>query len=256
MTGRTRARLIAVGIATLLMAAATAGCTSAPPAHSASPTISTAGWPTAQLSHTGRTSPTLIVPTGARSLHLDFTCTYGLYSVGPSAAMDRRQGTCGGVQSFDFDVHAVAPGTRLAVDLVVPDDTRLAATLNFSTAPFVPDRVTAKQCAALSAIQEAYWNADQGHDHGDVSDEQWTQLTATAKTEIASLAAQAKARPSSAGLLGTVVPPIADWLTGAGDHPGGVVHAPLGDFTAAEALAGQICTANGTSMVIHSKYGG
>lgn len=259
MHGRGRrggAALIASGLTALLVGAALAACTAAQPGPSSSSTISTAGWPTAQIYHTGRTSPTLLVPAGARSLHIDFSCTYGLYSVGPSADMDRRQGTCGGAQSFDFDIHTIAEGTRLIIDLVVPDDTRLAATMNFSTTAFRPDPVTAKQCAALSKVQEAYWNADQGHDHGDVSDAQWVEQTAAAKAEVASLAAAAKKEPASAGLLGTVIPSLADWLTGAGDHPGAVLHAPLADFTAAESLAGQICTANGTSMVIHSKYGG
>jgi hypothetical protein len=46
------------------------------------------------------------------------------------------------------------------------------------------------------------------------------------------------------------------WLSGAGDHPGGYIHAPLGDFTAAESLAGQICEANGTPITVHGAYGG
>lgn len=197
----------------------------------------------------------LTVPAGARSLHLEFSCTSGLYSVGPVVELP-REGTCGGAQTFEFDTLSVATDTRLTIELVVPDGTRLAATMAFSTSAFTPDPVTAKQCAVLSTVQDAYFNADQGFDHGDVSDAQWTQLTASAKTEVATLAAETKKHPSSAGLLGTVIPSLAEWLTGAGDHPGGVLHAPPGDFTAAESLAGQICTANGTSIVIHSKYGG
>ncbi|WP_348787353.1 hypothetical protein [Leifsonia sp. NPDC080035] len=255
MSRTTTARILAAALSAVLIGAA-AGCTAVQSRPTTHPAVSTAGWPTAQVYHTGRTSPTLTVPAGARSLHIDFSCTYGLYSVGPSADMDRREGTCGGAQSFDFDIHSIAAGTRLIVDLVVPDGTRLAATMNFSTAPFAPDRATAKQCATLATVQEAYWNADQGHDHGDVSDAQWTERTAAAKADIERLANAAEKHPASAGLLGTVLPSIAGWLTGAGDHPGGVLHAPLGDFTAAETLAGQICTANGTAMVIHSSYGG
>jgi hypothetical protein len=247
---------MAAGLATMLVSAALAGCTAPPPKTTATPTISTAEWPTAQIYHMGRTSPALVVPKGARSLHIDFSCTYGLYSVGPSANIDSRHGTCGGAQTFDFDVHAIATGTRLIIDLVVPDDTRLAATLNFSTTSFTPDPATTKQCATLSKIQEAYWNADQGYAHGDVSSTQWIEQTASAKAEIATLADKAQKDPASAGLLGTVFPSLAGWLTGAGDHPGAILHAPLGDFTAADSLAGQICTANGTSMVIHAKYGG
>jgi hypothetical protein len=248
---------IAVGLfMMILVGAILAGCTGPRPGTSTSLTTSTAGWPTAQIYHTGRLTSKLTVPTGARSLHLDFSCTYGLYTVGPDTGIDHRTGTCGGAQTFDFDTSRVATGTRLIIDLVVPDQTRLAATLKFSTSAFTPDAVTAKQCAALSKIQEAYWNADQGHEHGDVSDAQWTKLTAAAKTDVANLAAHARKDPPTAGLLGTITPSLADWLTGAGDHPGGVLHAPPGDFAAAESLAGQICTANGTSIVIHSKYDG
>lgn len=249
-------RLITAGLAAILISAALVGCTTPQPQRTATPTISTAAWPTAQIYHTGRTSPALVVPAGARSLHIGFSCTYGLYSVGPSADMDRREGTCGGAQDFAFDIHTIAAGTRLIIDLEVPDDTRLAATIAFSTTAFAPDRATARQCAALSKIQEAYWNADEGHDKGDVSDAQWTEQTATAKADVTALAAAVKKDPESAGLLGTVIPSLAEWWTGPGDHPGGMLHAPLGDFTAADSLAGQICTSNGTGMVITSKYGG
>lgn len=248
-------RLIASGLMTMLVGAALAGCTASPPGHPVSPTISTAAWPTAQIYHTGRSSLMLTVPAGARSLQLDFSCSSGLYSVGPEVDLP-RDGMCGGAQRFDFDIHSVARDTRLTIDLVVPDATQLAATMNFSTSAFTPDPVTSQECAALSTIQDTYLNADQGHDHGDVSDLQWSQLTASAKTDVATLAAQTKKNPSSTGLLGTVIPSLAEWLTGTGDHPGGVMHAPPGDFTVAETLAGQICSSNGTSIVIHSKYGG
>jgi hypothetical protein len=67
---------------------------------------------------------------------------------------------CGGAQTFNFDIHSIAPDTRLTIDLVVPDTTRLAATMNFSTSAFTPDPMTATQCASLSRIQDAYLNAD------------------------------------------------------------------------------------------------
>lgn len=245
-----------IGLMALLAGASLAGCSGARPAPSPTPTADTAGWPTAQLFHTGRTSATLTVPRGARSLHIDFSCDYGLYAVGPDTSVQHRNGSCGGAQSFDFDVHTVAEGTRLTVELVVPDTARLAATLSYSTRPFTPDAATAKQCAALSAIEEAYWNADQGHERGDVTDAQWTQQTAEARADLLALAARAQQSPAAAGLLGTVIPQLAGWLAGAGDHPGGTLHAPPGDYTAAVSLAGQICDANGTGVVIHSKYGG
>jgi hypothetical protein len=50
--------------------------------------------------------------------------------------------------------------------------------------------------------------------------------------------------------------PLVNWMTGDGDHPGGYRNAPLGDFTAARALIGQICSANGTPIVVRMKYGG
>lgn len=249
---------ITTAAAALLILAGMTGCSTvpSPPTATPRPAVSTADWPTAQLYHTGRTTATLELPAGARSLHVEFSCTYGLYAVRPSLQADTRSGMCGGAQSFDFDVSRVAQGTHVAVDLVVPDGTRLAATLRYSTQPFRPDATTRKQCAALSAITEAYWNADEGHDHGDVTDAQWVQQTATAKTDLEALAASSAKDGASSGLLGTVIPELAAWLTGDGDHPGGILHAPLGDFTAADALAGQICSANGTSIAITSKYGG
>lgn len=246
---------------TLIGAAAAAlalsACTTGPSGSTPTPTpVSTAGWPTAQLYHEGPTTVTLELPRGARSLHVDFSCTFGLYTVTPTTGMDARSGMCGDAQSFDFDISGVAPGTRLSLDLHVPDDTRLTADLRYSPQPFTPDTTTKAQCATLSSVVEAYTNADQGHDAGDVTDAQWTQQTAKAKTDLTALAATSKAHPESAGLLGPVIPHIADWLTGDGDHPGGFVHAALGDFTAAQALIGQICSSNGTPIVVHAAYGG
>ena len=38
--------------------------------------------------------------------------------------------------------------------------------------------------------------------------------------------------------------------------PGAMLHAPAGDFTAANMLAAQLCEGNGTGLVIRSSYGG
>jgi hypothetical protein len=169
--------------------------------------------------------------------------------------MDTRSGMCGGAQSFDFDVAAAAPGTKLRIDITTPDDTRFVADLRFSPQPFSPDPTTRRQCASLSSITEGYSNADQAVDRGDATAAQWVNKTATAKGDLAKLAATAKAG-TNAGLLGPVIQQLNAWLSGGGDHPGGLSHAPLGDFTAAESLAGQICEANGTPIVVHSSYGG
>ncbi len=254
LAAATAAALTAVGLAV----AGLTGCTGVSNAHTPSPTpsVSTADWPTAQVYQEGRATETLPLPSGARSLHVDFTCTYGLYSVSVDVGMNTRSGSCGGAQSFDFDVSTATPGTRVDVDLVVPDGTRLAAALRFSTHRFAPDPATKRQCAALAPIVEAYFNADQGYDHGDVDEAQWTQKTVTAKADLTALAARATANGAASGLLGTVVPTLADWLAGAGEHPGGLLHAAQGDFTAANELASQICDANGTPMVIRSDYGG
>jgi hypothetical protein len=235
---------------------ALAGCTASRPAATPTAAVSSTNWPTAQLFKTGRASTTLVVPSGAKSLHVDFSCTYGLYSVSPQLGVDTRSGMCGGAQTFDFDLGTMHAGAPLGIDFVVPDDTRFAATAQFSTRAFKPDLATEKQCASLSKISEAYWNADEGYDHKDVSDAQWIHDTADAKTSLTALASTAEAHPEDAGLLGQVIPQLAAWLTGDGYHPGAVLHPPLGDFAAANSLVGQICSANGTPLIIHSKYGG
>lgn len=254
-----RLRAFTALAAAVLTAAALAGCTAAAPARTPKPTasVSTAGWPTGRLFHVGRSTVELEMPSGARTLHVAFSCTSGLYSVSPALGSgDSRSGMCGGAQSFDFDLGTTAPGTRVSVDLTVPDDTRFVATLSFSPRAFVPDPATRKQCAELSTITEAFWNADQAHEHGDLTDAGWTQKTADAKAQLTALSDAAGRDADAAGLLGPVIPQLAAWLTGAGDHPGGLLHAPLGDFTAADSLAGQICESNGTPVVVHSAYGG
>jgi hypothetical protein len=121
---------VAIATATTVLAftaaIALAGCTGASaPGHTpTATTISTATRPTTQLFHTGRATASLEVPAGGKSLHVDFSCTAGLYEIAPATGMDNRSGMCGGAQTFDFDVTAVHTGTRLLVDYVVPDDTR------------------------------------------------------------------------------------------------------------------------------------
>lgn len=255
---RALATVAALGTVALASVALTA-CTTAATAHTPTPaaSVSTADWPTARLFHVGRATMELEMPTGARSLRVDFSCTAGLYAVAPAlGGIDTRSGTCGGAQTFDFDLGHTYPGTRVRVDLTVPDDSRFAATLAFSPRPFVPDQATKKQCAELSTITEAFWNADQAHEHGDLTDAGWAQKTADAKTRLATLSESTQRDGASAGLLGPVIPQLAAWLTGDGDHPGGLLHAPLGDFTAADSLAGQICESNGTPIIVNSSYGG
>lgn len=244
--------LLVVAVMTL----AGCGVANQPPVATAPSRVSTDDWPTAQVSHTGRQETTLAVPAGAKSLHVDFACTNGLYEISPQISVDTRSGMCGGAQSFDFDISSEHAGSQLRLDFVVPDDTRFVATTHFSANKFMPDKATKSGCASLSKIIEAYWNADEGYDHKDVTDAQWMTATADAKAQLAALASTTRNQPASSGLLGQVVPALATWLTGAGDHPGGMLHAPGGDFTAANGLAGQICSANGTGIAIHSKYGG
>lgn len=252
-----RTTLTAAALAGAALAAALTGCTAATGAATSTPTsVSTADWPTAQVFHVGPATETLVLPAGAKSLRVEFSCTYGLFAVAPAMGIDSRSGMCGGAESFDFDVSAIATGTRLSVGIAVPDDTRFTATLRYSPARFEPDARTKKQCAILATVVEAYTNADEGYDHGEVTDAQWTQQTQKAKADLDSLAQDATADASTFGLLGPVIPKVSGWLTGDGDHPGGFVHAPAGDFGAANSLAGQICSANGTPMVIHAKYGG
>lgn len=249
----------ALAVAAVLLTGALTACTAAAPAHTATPTgaVSTADWPTARLYHTGRTDIELVMPSGARTLHVDFSCTAGLYAVAPAVGgIDTRSGSCGGAQAFDFDLGTTAAGSRVRVDFSVPNDTRFVAALRFSLRPFTPDAATKQQCSALAQITEAFWNADQAVEHGDLTDAGWAEKTDPAKAKLTALSDAAQRDGAAAGLLGPVIPQLASWLTGDGDHPGGMLHAPLGDFTAADALAGQICSANGTPMAIHSSYGG
>jgi len=254
----TRSLRVGLAAAALLVMAGLTACTggNAPERSAApTPTIATAHWSTAGLYSTGRDATTVTMPRGARTLHVDFSCTSGLYEVAPAMGMDSRSGMCGGAQSFDFDVAKTAPGTRIEVDFLVPADTRFVANIRFSPEAFAPDPVTRTQCASLSSITEAYQNADEAVDHGDATTAQWMQKTATAEADLTELAAKDKSGPST-GLLGPVIQQLAAWLTGPGNHPGGLMHAPLGDFTAAHALAAQICSANGTPITIRSSYGG
>jgi len=254
--------LVVTALAALAAAAALSSltaCTASAPAapHSATPTpVSTADWPTASVFKEGRASTSLVLPSGAKSLHVDFACTAGLYEVSPAnGTVDARHGTCGGSQSFDFDVSRVSPGSRVGVDLVIPDDSRLTASVRFSPKPVARDAATAKSCAALSGILSAYFDSDQAVDHGDLTTDGWRTETAAARADLTALAS-AEDGPGPNGPLHPVIPQLASWLTGEGDHPGAVLHAVPGDFAAADQLAGQVCEGNGTPIEISSSYGG
>src|SRR4051812_8986787 len=171
----TKVRWAAPIVVAALLTTALVGCTSAggPKSTRSTPTVVTAQWPTAGLYSTGPDATELTVPQGARTLHVDFSCTYGLYSVSPAIGMDIRSGMCGGAQAFDFDVSTASPGSKLRIDVTTPADTRFVADLHFSPRPFSPDPTTRRQCASLSSITEAYSNADQAVDHGDATAAQW-----------------------------------------------------------------------------------
>jgi len=223
--------------------------------HPTSP-VSTADWPVAASATAGPAEIEVHKPAGARSLHVDFSCLGGgVFDVAVNQGMDAYGGSCGGMQNFVFSTADFDDGASVRINVQVHDDVHFVLRGTFSREKFAPDAALKRQCAALGPISSIYANAEAGYERKAIDDTQWAADVSKANRSLVAFDASARKQTPS-GMIAQLTPALVDWMTGDGDHPGGYRNAPLGDFTAARALIAQICSANGTPIVVRMKYGG
>jgi hypothetical protein len=224
--------------------------------HPTASSVSTADWPVAASAAVGPTEIEVHKPNGARSLQVDFSCLGGgVFVVAINLDGDEYSGSCGGMQHFAFSTTGYDEGASVRINVQVHDDTHFVLRGTFSAEKFVPNAALKRQCETLGKVESVYANADAGYERKAIDDAQWAADVSKANRSLVAFDRSARKQTPS-GMIAQLTPALVDWMTGDGDHPGGYRNAPLGDFTAARALIGQICSANGTPIVIHMKYGG
>jgi hypothetical protein len=236
-----------VGVALALTA-----CTAPPPDTSATETTesaNTADWPTVELNGVGPVEKMIDVPEGAASFRVNFVCVGGNFSVSFSGAKQSdRRGGCQGTRTYLFP----APESALMQLYVsVPADSQFALTGEFTTDVFSPDPVTTDACAQLSEYMTVYLNADQGYLQGDVSAEEWRVQMDEAAGIITEL------QDTATGLIALQLPALVDGMSAPVVVPGYFheQHSPTA-MDAAGTIVGDVCSDNGTGLVIMAAYGG
>lgn len=181
---RTVCALAASAVAILLTVS---GCAASPPAVRVTPTVTAAAWPAIAMAGTGPTDKVTATPTGAKSLRVEFVCSFGLFDVSMNSDTS-RSGSCGGTRSW---ILPLPLDGRLDLTVTVPADTRYALSATFGAEKFAPDPVIAAECKTLSTIDTALMGAEQGYTHGDVTAAQWTATVTKTVAQLKELASSA-----------------------------------------------------------------
>jgi hypothetical protein len=240
-------------VAGLLGAAlALTGCTASPPQAGATRTaesVSTADWPTVELTGVGPVEKMVDVPKGAASFRVSFVCVSGSFSLSFSGATPSdRRGGCQGTRTYLFP----APGSALMqLYISVPADSQFALIGEFTTEVVSPDPLITDACTQLSEYMSIYLNADQGYLQGDVSTEEWRVQMDEAVEIITEL------QDTATGLIALQLPALVEGMSSPIVVPGYFheQHAPT-EMDAAGTIVGDVCGDNGSGLVIMAAYGG
>lgn len=189
------------------------------------------------------------IPSGARSLVLDFECTGGdSFSVELGDSMMLGQapltGSCDGVQELAWPVPG---GTGSTLYVTIPEQVDWVASPRFSTAEFAVDAALAGECEAFSEVYSAFVNADVGYTHYDAFDAaEWATRVDEASAELGTLAegSQTTLGDAFAQLRLIVSDPgrtVGEALTGTEDPIGRIHHS---------------CATNHTPVITMAEFGG
>jgi hypothetical protein len=264
----TRAGRAALVLACAAGALAVTGCTSAvdpdtrpaavptflPSASTpeASSAVATTGAPLSGVGPTGFPGHAFEIPPDAQSMTLILECAGGgdfSVELGDSMMMGQSplSGHCTGATELAWPLTAA---TEPSLSVTVPDGVAWSATPSFSTAPFASDAALGSDCAAFSAVNSAFLNADSGYLHYDAfGAEEWTARVTGATADLEALAADA-ASPLRDAFAG-----IHDIVTTAPIAPGTVLEVLAAAAPQAEEITAA-CNANHTPWIFTSEFGG
>ena len=220
-----------------------AGCTASP--STPDPTAPTLPDPVT-LSGSGPQSTTLTVPEGAESLHVRLACTSGGFYISSvnTDLVDARAGYCGGMTTV---IVPIATGPTMEVTVTVDEVEYLVAELQFSSRPVHVDAAVAEDCEALGVFSSLYQDAEVGFDEGLIDRAAWRSAIDDAAAALEGMTPTPMIEPQSDALL--------EWIS-AVEEPGFWLTDPSWAARAADILAGQVCTDNGTTITVLRQYGG
>lgn len=250
-----RFRAAVVGAA-VVAAACLSGCASSAPASSAvqqtpTPTSAPLGIaaPVTGVGPTGFPGVDFVIPAGARSVAVSFTCAGGgvfTVELGDSMMLGQApvSGICNGVTEHSWPI---TEQTSHTISVMVPDGVKWTATPTFSTDGFPFDTALSADCAQFALVYSEFMNADTGYGIGEVDAAEWTSRVDGAASELESLASNSRS---------TLTDAFSEFhriVTDSGRTVGAVVMTrgatPFDEITAA-------CNANQTPLVLQGEFGG
>jgi hypothetical protein len=243
-----------MGLAGCGHASATRGgpATSLPQAVVSSPTpeaVITVGETLSGVGPTDTEGEDLSIPTGARSVTVQFSCGSGWYAVNLSNATLIADVTLNGACGERHDL--VWPITNTTVPkliVFVSDGVQWQATPTFSTAAFVYDAAVTSDCKAFAPVLGALMDADVGYTHYHAIDAtEWTSEVTSAAQDLHTLTASSHSTVHDA--LVTLFGIISSPQRTVGAVLSDTTNAPIQQIT-------QACNANQTPIVTTAKYGG
>ena len=249
---RSKPALVRSVVCLLGVALALTACTELPPdpgTTERAESVNTADWPTVELNGVGPVEKMINVPEGAASFRVNFVCVSGNFGLSFSGATHSdRRGGCQGTRTYLFP----APESALMqLYISVPADSPFALTGEFTTDVFSPDPLITDACTQLSEYMSVYLNADQGYLQGDVSAEEWRGQIDEAAGIITEL------QDTATGLIALQLPALVAGMSSPVVVPGYFheQNSPT-EMDAARTIVGDVCSDNGSGLVITAAYGG
>ncbi len=231
------------GVLAAAAAVLLAGCTVPPPSQVTPP-------PTlpepVTISGSGTQTTRLTVPDGAQSLRVQLACTSGDFHISANTDLaNDRHGRCGGMTTV---VVPLAASDWMEVIVSVEQGESLVGTLEFSDRPVDVDAGVAEDCEALGVFYGLFEDAEVGFQEGLIDRAAWRVALDDAKATLDAMTPTPMIEPQAVAL--------SDWI-GAVEEPGfWISETRPAAVGAADSLAGQVCTDNGSTIRVLRQYGG
>jgi hypothetical protein len=201
--------------------------------------------PAVTISGHGTLVTELTVPDGAQSLRANVACTSGDFHISANTDLaNDRHGRCGGMSAV---VIPLPEGSRMEVTVAVDQDESLVGQLSFSADPIDVDQQVADDCEALGIFYALFQDAEVGFDSGLIDEGAWRAAIDDAAAALDGMTPTPMIEPQ--------VVALSQWIS-AVDRPGFWLTGGDPAASAADSLAGQVCTDNGSTIRVLRQYGG
>ncbi|MFT4283928.1 MAG: hypothetical protein QM598_03725 [Protaetiibacter sp.] len=191
-----------LALAVVALVASLCGCSS-PPTGSGSPTpeLALSAPPLEGIGPTGYPGADFPIPAGARSVVVEFACDGGgdfAVELGDPMMLGQAplEGSCDGTSPLAWPVSERTGGT---LNVHVPDGVAWTATPAFSSDEFAADAALTADCAALSPLISALYNAEAGYQQSQLNLDEWSARMATVAGGLDAFAASSESALDAPG---------------------------------------------------------